>query len=75
MRSKVHKAAAETSETFRQLRALHAVIGDTCRCTWAEYRAEMTGLYGLNGQVIDALARLGHFHFNNGSVRFAGAAA
>lgn len=61
----------KTAKTFETLKAIHAVLGDTSPCSWDAYRAEMTCTYDINGQILDAIARLGYFHTTGNSVRFA----
>ncbi len=59
------------AKTFATLGQLHKVLGDTMPCSWDAYRETMTGFYGINGAMLDTLARLGHFHTTATSVRFA----
>lgn len=63
---------AQTAKAFNTLKQIHNMLGDVSSCSWAEYRSTMSAMYGIKPTILDAMARLGHFHVTDSSVRFAG---
>lgn len=55
--------------TQQTLAKLHAMLG-TAPASWETYRAEMVTTYGLNGDVLDALFRLGYLQATNAGISF-----
>lgn len=64
------KPASTTKKAFATVRQLHAVIGMTSPCSWDAYRAELTGFYKVDGNTLDAMARLGHYSVTASGVHF-----
>lgn len=69
----MRRVAKQTEKAFSTVSGLHKILGATMPCSWESYRLTMVEHYGVDGAVLDSMARLGHFHASASSVRFAGA--
>lgn len=64
-------AVRKTAKAFDTVRRLHAATGAIAPCSWEAYRVQLTGFYKVDGDILDAMARLGHFAVTpSGHVRF-----
>lgn len=68
------KALELMNKTTATLDAVHAITGAKVRCGWDDYCAVMVGHYGCDRPSLDALARLGRFHWLEGVPHWFGSA-